>query len=81
MTGDQEEYIWYAPELGTGLTSQPLAADMFALGNIVYSLYTTVHKTRDPGLASAQAVVLFAIILVLSIAQLRLLERRVHYAN
>jgi len=48
---------------------------------LVYSLYTTVHKTRDPGLASAQAVVLFAIILVLSLVQLRLLERRVHYAN
>lgn len=48
---------------------------------LVYSLYTTVHKTRDPGLAAAQAVVLFVIILVLSIVQLRLLERRVHYAS
>jgi ABC-type sugar transport system permease subunit len=48
---------------------------------LVYSLYTTVHKTRDPGLAAAQAVVLFAIIVVLSLVQLRLLERRVHYAN
>jgi sn-glycerol 3-phosphate transport system permease protein len=48
---------------------------------LVYELYTTVHQTRDPGLASAQAIVLFAIILVLSLVQLRLLERRVHYAN
>jgi sn-glycerol 3-phosphate transport system permease protein len=48
---------------------------------LVYSLYSTVHQTRDPGLAAAQAVVLFAIILVLSLVQLRLLERRVHYAD
>jgi sn-glycerol 3-phosphate transport system permease protein len=48
---------------------------------LVYSLYETVHKTRDPGLASAQAVVLFVIIFVLSLAQFRYLERRVHYAG
>jgi sn-glycerol 3-phosphate transport system permease protein len=48
---------------------------------LVYSLYDTVHKTRDPGLASAQAVVLFVIIFVLSLAQFRYLERRVHYAG
>jgi sn-glycerol 3-phosphate transport system permease protein len=48
---------------------------------LVYSLYDTVHKTRDPGLAAAQAVVLFVIILVLSLVQFRYLERRVHYAS
>jgi sn-glycerol 3-phosphate transport system permease protein len=48
---------------------------------LVYSLYDTVHKARDPGLASAQAVVLFAIIFVLSLAQFRYLERRVHYGG
>jgi ABC-type sugar transport system permease subunit len=48
---------------------------------LVYSLYDTVHHTRDPGLAAAQAVVLFAIIVVLSIAQFRFLERRVHYGS
>jgi sn-glycerol 3-phosphate transport system permease protein len=48
---------------------------------LVYSLYDTVHRTRDPGLASAQAVVLFAIIFVLSLAQFRYLERRVHYGG
>jgi sn-glycerol 3-phosphate transport system permease protein len=48
---------------------------------LVYSLYDTVHKTRDPGLAAAKAVVLFLIILVLSMAQFRFLERRVHYAD
>jgi sn-glycerol 3-phosphate transport system permease protein len=48
---------------------------------LVYQLYTTVHKTRDPGLASAQAMVLFGIILVLTAVQLRVLERRVHYVR
>src|SRR5262249_30763827 len=48
---------------------------------LVYSLFSTVHQARDPGLASAQAMVLFVIILVLSLAQFRFLERRVHYAS
>lgn len=48
---------------------------------LVYQLYSTVYKTRDPGLASAQAVVLFVIVLVLTVVQLRVLERRVHYAS
>lgn len=48
---------------------------------LVYQLYSTVYKTRDPGLASAQAVVLFVIVLVLTLVQLRVAERRVHYAG
>jgi ABC-type sugar transport system permease subunit len=48
---------------------------------LMYSLFDTVHRTRDPGLASAQAVVLFVIIFVLSLAQFRYLERRVHYGG
>ena len=48
---------------------------------LVYQLFSTVRKTRDPGLASAQAVVLFGIILVLTLAQLRFLEKRVHYGR
>ena len=48
---------------------------------LVYQLYSTVYKTRDPGLAAAQAVVLFAIIFVLSMAQVVFLDRRVHYAQ
>jgi ABC-type sugar transport system permease subunit len=48
---------------------------------LTYSLYTTVFKDRDPGAGAALAVVLFAIILVLTLAQFRLLERRVHYAS
>ena len=46
---------------------------------IVYSIVETLPI--DPGAASAQAVVLFGIVLVLSLAQFRWLDRRVHYAG
>jgi sn-glycerol 3-phosphate transport system permease protein len=48
---------------------------------LTYSLYTTVFKERDPGAGAALAVVLFVIILLLTIAQFRFLEKRVHYAS
>jgi ABC-type sugar transport system permease subunit len=48
---------------------------------LTYALYTTVYKERDPGGGAALAVVLFAIILLLTLVQFRFLERRVHYAN
>jgi ABC-type sugar transport system permease subunit len=48
---------------------------------LVYSLYTAVRKTRDPGLAAAQAVVLFLLIFLFSFMQFRFLERRVHYGS
>lgn len=48
---------------------------------LTYSLFTTVFKERDPGAGAALAVVLFVIILVLTLIQFRLLERRVHYAG
>ena len=48
---------------------------------LVYQLYSTVYESRDPGLASAQAVVLFAIIFLLTMVQMRFLERRVHYGR
>jgi ABC-type sugar transport system permease subunit len=46
-----------------------------------YALYTTAFKERDPGGGAALAVVLFALIFVLTMAQFRFLEKRVHYAN
>ncbi len=46
---------------------------------IVYSIVETL--AIDPGAASAQAVVLFGIVLVLSFVQFRWLDRRVHYAS
>jgi sn-glycerol 3-phosphate transport system permease protein len=48
---------------------------------LVYQLYRTVYQTRDPGLASAQAVVLFGIVVGLTALQMRFLERRVHYGR
>jgi ABC-type sugar transport system permease subunit len=48
---------------------------------LVYELYNTLFETRDQGAASAQAIVLFAIIVALSAIQFRLMRRRVHYAN
>jgi sn-glycerol 3-phosphate transport system permease protein len=48
---------------------------------LTYALYTTVFKDHDPGVGAAFAVVLFVIILLLTLLQFRLLERRVHYAN
>lgn len=46
---------------------------------LVYALYRTV--SRDPGVGSAFAVVLFGLILVLTLLQFRFLERRVHYGS
>ena len=46
---------------------------------IVYSIVKTLPI--DPGAASAQAVVLFGIVLVLSFVQFRWLDRRVHYGS
>ncbi len=46
---------------------------------IVFSLYLDAFQRFQFGIASAQAMILFAIMLVLTIIQFRVLERRVHY--
>jgi ABC-type sugar transport system permease subunit len=48
---------------------------------IVYSIYQEAFQNRNAGVASAQAVVLFLIVLVLSLVQFTFFERRVHYAG
>jgi sn-glycerol 3-phosphate transport system permease protein len=48
---------------------------------VVYSIYQLAIKSHDSGLASAQAVILFLIILVLTLVQFTFFERRVHYAG
>lgn len=45
---------------------------------LVYDVFR--NTSTDPSRAAAEAVVLFLIILVLTVVQLRVLERRVHYA-
>jgi sn-glycerol 3-phosphate transport system permease protein len=46
---------------------------------LVYQLFSSFFKDNRYGFASAIAVVLFVVLLILSIAQFRLLDRRVHY--
>ncbi|MFN8475253.1 MAG: sugar ABC transporter permease [Anaerolineae bacterium] len=46
---------------------------------IVFSLYLDAFQRFQFGIASAQAMVLFVIMLILTILQFRVLERRVHY--
>jgi len=47
----------------------------------VYSIYQEAFQNRNAGVASAQAVILFLIVLTLSLVQFRFFERRVHYAG
>lgn len=52
------------------------------LGSTRVLVYDVFRKTStDPSAAATEAVVLFVIILLLAIVQLRVLERRVFYAN
>jgi sn-glycerol 3-phosphate transport system permease protein len=46
---------------------------------LVYALFSSFFKDNRYGFASAIAVVLFVVLLILSIVQFRLLDRRVHY--
>ena len=48
---------------------------------IVYSIYQEAFQNRNAGVASARAVILFAIVLTLSLVQFTFFERRVHYAG
>jgi ABC-type sugar transport system permease subunit len=45
---------------------------------LVYAIFQEVRR-GDPSTAAAQAVALFGILFVLTIVQLRVLERRVFY--
>jgi sn-glycerol 3-phosphate transport system permease protein len=46
---------------------------------LVYAIYKTVFKENNDGKAAVLAIALFAITLVLTLVQLRILERRVSY--
>jgi sn-glycerol 3-phosphate transport system permease protein len=46
---------------------------------LVYSIYTTVFKENNDGKAAVLAIALFAVTLVLTLVQLKILERRVSY--
>ncbi len=46
---------------------------------LVYSIYRTVFEENNDGKAAVMAIALFAITMVLTLVQLRILERRVNY--
>jgi ABC-type sugar transport system permease subunit len=46
---------------------------------LTYYIYTTLQRQSDPGKAAVLAVALFFLTLLLALAQIRLLERRVSY--
>jgi sn-glycerol 3-phosphate transport system permease protein len=46
---------------------------------LVYAIYHSVFKENDDGKAAVLAIALFAVTLVLTVVQLRILERRVSY--
>jgi ABC-type sugar transport system permease subunit len=48
---------------------------------LIYNIYTTLYYAHDPGASAVMSIALFAITLVFTVIQLRLLERRVHYAR
>ena len=48
---------------------------------IVYSIYTEGFRNFNEGVAAAQGVVLFVMVLVLTLIQFRFLERRVFYGS
>src|SRR5205085_4617269 len=46
---------------------------------LVYSIYLDAFQNFQFGYASAQAVILFALVLALTVIQFQVIERRVHY--
>ena len=48
---------------------------------LVYNIYTTLVYGANPGRAAVMSIALFLLTLVVTLLQLRFLERRVHYAR
>jgi len=48
---------------------------------LIYAIYRFIHVTADPGLAACYSIALFAITLVVTLIQFRMLEKRVHYGQ
>jgi ABC-type sugar transport system permease subunit len=48
---------------------------------LTYFIYTSLQKQQDDGKAAVLAVALFGVTLLLTLVQMRLLERRVFYAR
>jgi len=48
---------------------------------LLYYVYQALSIQNDPGLAAVLSIVLFAILLVVTLLQMRFLEKRVHYSS
>jgi sn-glycerol 3-phosphate transport system permease protein len=48
---------------------------------LTYFIYTELREQKNPGKAAVLAIALFVVTMVLTLLQLRFLERRVHYAR
>jgi sn-glycerol 3-phosphate transport system permease protein len=81
--------IFFAVIVGTILSLQSFGQiDLLTQGGplqrtnlLVYNIYDQVFNQNNAGRASVMAIALFFITLVLALIQIRLLERRVTYAN
>lgn len=82
--------IFFAVVVGTIFAFQAFAQiDLLTPSNeevlgtnvLTYYIFTTLREEQNPGAAAVLAIALFAITLLLTLAQMRILERRVHYAQ
>ena len=48
---------------------------------LTYSIYKTLRQSQDEGKAAVLSIALFAVTLLLTLFQMRILEKRVHYAS
>jgi sn-glycerol 3-phosphate transport system permease protein len=83
--------IFFAVVIGTIFAFQQFGAIDILIGPenaafehvnvLVYYVYQALQVQSDPGLAAVLSIVLFLITLAFTLAQVRILERRVHYAR
>jgi sn-glycerol 3-phosphate transport system permease protein len=59
----------------------PEGAERLHTNVLTFEIVTALRERQDPGVAAVLTLALFALTLVLTLLQLRLLERRVHYAR
>jgi len=48
---------------------------------LTYNIFTTLRERQDEGQAAVLSIALFGVTLLLTLFQMRILERRVHYAS
>jgi sn-glycerol 3-phosphate transport system permease protein len=59
----------------------PQGSERLGTDVLTFEIVTALRERQDPGVAATLTLALFAITLLLTLVQLRLLERRVHYAE